>query len=227
MSGPRSSRKKRRRSIASSASVPNHSVLPAPSLNVEKRARAGPLVLDDPHRHRRRADAGHRADVVVLVAGGQADLARLDHLAGAVAVCRAQPSNRHGRDERAALRIGEPVRLDRRAGVDERAALGQHRQDVARGGDRRPPAASTASIRSTTVSLASRDRRPVHAPDALERADGLGVAGRRRAPVDVDDRRVLVADRVAERQQPDVDDLHLLAAPPDQASRTSSDSISI
>ena len=47
-----------------------------------------------------------------------------------------------------------------------------------------------------------RDRRPVHAPDALERADGVGVAGRRRPPVDVDDRRVLVADRVAERQQP-------------------------
>ncbi len=45
------------------------------------------------------------------------------------------------------------------------------------------------------------DRRPVHAPDALERAHGVGVAGRRRPPVDVDDGRVLIADRVAERQQ--------------------------
>ena len=78
---------------------------------VERRegARARRLVLDDPHRHRRRADAGHRADVVVLVAGRQADLALLDHRAGAVAVVAPSP------------RTGWPRRArgagDRRAGA--------------------------------------------------------------------------------------------------------------
>ena len=47
----------------------------APRSASSRRARAA--VLDDPHRHRRRADAGHRPDVAVVVARLQRDLAAL------------------------------------------------------------------------------------------------------------------------------------------------------
>ena len=77
--GPSSSRKKRSRSTDSSSPTPNHSVRPGPSLRVENARRAA--VLDHPDRHRRRADAGHRPDVAVLVARGQRDLAALEQRA--------------------------------------------------------------------------------------------------------------------------------------------------
>ncbi len=73
-----------------------------------ERARAGPLVLDDPDRHRRRADAGHRADVVVLVAGRQADRAR------------PRSSRGHGRGRQPSPRTGRPRRA--RGAGDRRAA---------------------------------------------------------------------------------------------------------
>ena len=138
---------------------------------VERRegARAGALVLDDPHRHRRRADAGHRADVVVLVAGGEADDALLDHRAGAVAVVA--PSPRTGRPRRARGAAGRRAGAARSAGRSG-SACGPR---PAPAGRRAPwrcrrRAAWHASIRSTTCSLASRDRRAVGAPQALERA---------------------------------------------------------
>ena len=209
MSGPRSSRKKRRRSIASSASVPNHSVLPAPSLNVEN-ARVPDPSSSTTHTG---IDGEHTPVIAPTWLFSLPDarpISPVSIISRARSRLRAQPSNRRGGDERAALRIGEPVRLDRRAGVDQRAALAQHRQDVARGGDADGARAEHASIRSTTARLASATVAPWTPQRRSSARDRLGIARRRRAPVDVDDRRVLVADRVAERHQPDVDDLHLV-----------------
>ncbi len=138
---------------------------------VERRegARAGALVLDDPDRHRRRADAGHRADVVVLVARARGR-SRPSSIISRARSRSARPALEQAWPRRARGAAGrQPVRLDRRAGVDQRAALGEHRQDVARGGDAdRARRARLHPLDDLLVGL--RDRRAVRAPQALERA---------------------------------------------------------
>ena len=58
-----------RRSITSVPLAPKRSTLPRPSFRLRVGAVAAVGVLDDPHRHRRADDPGHRPDRAVMVAG--------------------------------------------------------------------------------------------------------------------------------------------------------------
>ena len=114
--GPRSSRKKRRRSTDSSSPTPNHSVRPPPSF--KRRERAPRTVLDDPHRHRRRADARHRPDVRRARCPSASVIS--PRSSSAAASSRVAPALEHRRGEqRAALRIAHAIPRDRRAGVQQ------------------------------------------------------------------------------------------------------------
>ena len=189
--GPSSSRKKRSRSIDSSSPTPNHSVRPGPSLSVEN-ARAATLVLDDPDRHRRRADAGHRADVVVLVAGLERDLAALEQPRGRLARSGAQPSNTHGGEQRPPLRVADPLPLDRRARSAAACPSRSPGTTVAAPARPSPRAArrprSARPPRALAAAIARRRARP---HSRVSSVDASRVAAGRRAPVDLDDRRAL------------------------------------
>ena len=94
----------------------------APRPLVERREGPRPraLVAHDPDRHRRRADAGHRADVAVLVARPQRDLAGGQPRRRGVAIRRPalEQARRH---QRAALRVADALPRDRRPGVEQHA----------------------------------------------------------------------------------------------------------
>ena len=202
--GPRRRGGSAGRSTASSSPTPNQSVSPGPSLSVEKRARAAPGVLDDPDRHRRRADAGHRPDVAVLVPARERDLA--------VAQQRARrrrgrrPTPRTGTPPRARAAAGRTRAPTRSAGpsaaAPDRARPGE---DVARAARPSRPAAGTPSIRSTAAAVGRARRGRRGGPTARSSTrDGRCVAARRRPPVDVDGLGALLAQRLRERLQPDV-----------------------
>ena len=116
------------------------------------RARAAALVGDHPDRHRRRADAGHRADVVVFVAGFERDLAALEQPLGLVAVGRPALEHR-GREQRAPLRVADAARTRSAA----RSAAAARRAGPAR---RRPPARPSARAAPSPRSGRSRRRCP-------------------------------------------------------------------
>ena len=95
------------------------------------------VVLGDPRPrrpHRRRDDAGHRADGGVVVAGLEGDLRRSAASASASASSLAHPSKSRAPIDRTAQRPRHPLPLDRRAGVEEET-VAQAGDDVARPGD--------------------------------------------------------------------------------------------
>ena len=165
------------------------------------RARAAALVGDHPDRHRRRADAGHRADMVVLVAGLDRDLAALEQPLGLGAVARPALEDRGRQRAAAAGRTRGPTRsAARSAAAAPRAGPGP----------RRPPARPSARAAPSPRSGRSRRRWPRRsgrrgAPTAASAARPPRVAARGRPPVDLDHRRALRAQRVGERREPDVD----------------------
>ena len=84
---------------------------------------AGRAVLEDPHPHGRRDDAGHRADRAAVVARLEADrAARLEERDRVLGVVD-QALEGGAAHQRAAQRAGRPVPPDRRAGVQELARL--------------------------------------------------------------------------------------------------------
>ena len=172
MSGPRSSRKKRRRSIASSASVPNHSVLPAPSLNVEN-ARAPDPSSSTTHTG---IDGEHTpviAPTWLCSLPEARPISPVSIISRARSRLRAQPSNRVAATS--ARRCGSASRCGSIGGpewmsVRPSASTGRTSRAVAiADGARR----CAASIRSTTCSLASAT---VAAVDAPERARARATA---------------------------------------------------
>ena len=166
---------------------------PRPLVERRERAHAARLVLDDPDRHRRRADAGHRA---------RRGRAR----------CRSRGASRRGeqrarrrRGRRPSPRTGRPRRSARRCGSHTRSQAiggpGVQRARRRRARRSRRPRGATVSARGRTPSIAL-DRRRVGPLDRARRAapqsasssaTRRGVAAGRRAPVDVDDVGALVA----------------------------------
>jgi hypothetical protein len=128
--------------------------------------------------------------VVVFVARLEPDLAGLQQRAG-VATVRGPALEQARRHERPALRVRQPIRPDRRPGVQQDATV-EHRDGVARGDHGDGPRRGLGdALQGRLVGL--RDPIAVRAPEALERRHGLPVTAGRRAPVDVDGRRILVA----------------------------------
>ena len=211
---PSSSRKKRSRSIDSSSPTPNQSVRPGPSFSVEYARRARRLVLHHPDGHRRRADAGHRADVVVLVAGLERDLAALEQPLGLARGRAPSPRTRAAATQRAALRVADLRPLDRRPGVQQHA-VARARRRRRRPARRSARAGAARSIRSTAAALRRGDRVAVPPPQARQqrrRASASPPAGGRQststtgapwarsASANVDSPRLTAATRVRDRR---------------------------
>src|SRR5204863_71453 len=96
------------------------------------------LVGHQPDGHRRRADAGHRADVVVLVAGLELDLAALDQPLGLGAVRSPALEDRRGEQRAAAVRAAPGLRGKHAIRLIERLGAGIDGDDaalVAHGGE--------------------------------------------------------------------------------------------
>ena len=196
------SRRKRWRSTASSSPTPSQKVRPGPSLSVENARTPARLVLDDPDRHRRRAHAGHRPHVAVLVAAREADLAVGEQLRRAVAVGGPALEQARG-EQRAPLRVAHVGPRDRRARVQEHA-VAEAGDDVARPRDRERPRAARARCARAPARWPASTRSPWRPQSASRSATVVRVAAGRRAPVDVDDLGALVADGVPEAVEPDV-----------------------
>ena len=110
--------------------------LAEPLVEVAVGAVAARRVLDDPHRHRRADDAGHRPDRAMMVAGLERDAPRVRRVACAAAIVSAQPSSSDGAEDRAAHRPAHRRPRDRRPGMQDQPAPGGHRgHDVARDRD--------------------------------------------------------------------------------------------
>ena len=193
--GPRSSRKKRSRATDSSSPTPNHSVRPRPRSGSR---RAPSPVLDHPDGHRRRADAGHRTDVRVLVAGGQRDLAALEQRRGLLA--RRRPALEHAAASNA-RRCGSHTRSQVIGGPEcssvPSPSPGTRCPPARRHRERRAP-----SIRRTASRVGGRHGTPVPPPQPRQHVEHRGVAAGGGPPVHLDDRRALIAQRVGERSSP-------------------------
>ena len=208
-SGPARSRRKRARSTASSSPTPNHSVRPGPSLSVENARTPERLVLHDPDRHRRRADAGHRPDVAVLVAAIAAGPRRRPAAPRPPSRSAAQPSSRHAATS--ARRCGSHTRSHAIGGpACSSIAVARARRSTSPAGATVTACGRAPSSALSAAAFACLDALAVRAPRALEQRDDLRVAAARRAPVDVDDVGPLVAHGVGEGCQPDVDGAHAL-----------------
>ena len=201
--GARPPRRRRRRTTASARALVRAS-----------RTRARPrLVLDDPHRHRRRADAGHRADVAVLVARAPAR-SRPPRAARAARVAVARPALEQARRGERAAAAGRTRRSHAIGGPECRSMPSREPgNDVARRRDRRRARGAAPSIARDAPRVGRRDALAVAAPQRLERAHGVRVAAGRRAPVDLDDVGAPWSRSAsANAGQPDVHGLHARAS---------------
>ena len=116
------------------------------------RTRSRSLVEHDPNRHRRRAHAGHRPDVPVLVAGRKRDVARVEQRPRLLNRRRPTLENAGGR-ERPALRVADPLHS---IGVPEWSRTRSEARigSISRAGATVTARGCAASIRRTTSSLA-------------------------------------------------------------------------
>ena len=90
--------------------------LAEPFIQVAEGAVAGRAIADNPHRHRRADDAGHRADRAMMVAGRESNVAALHEALGGLAVL--SPALKQERADDSALHgAAHALPLDRRSGV--------------------------------------------------------------------------------------------------------------
>ena len=198
--GPSSSRKNRSRSIDSSSPTPNHSVLPGPSLSVEK-ARCEPSATTQT------GIDGEHTPVIgptwsCSLPGSSAISPRSS---AAVAASRfgSQPSNSTAATS--ARRCGSQTRSHVIGGPECSSRPSRMPGTTSRAGATVTARGDAPSIAATAREFASRDRVAVRAPEPREQRDRVRVAARRRPPVDVDDRRALRPQRVGERREAEVD----------------------
>ena len=159
--GPSTSRIQVSRSMTSGAYAPYRRTLPSPSLSVHQAVRAVGLVAQHPDPHRRRHDAGHRADAAPVVAGLPGQRGAVGQAAGGQRRRRrvgrvGQALQQHGPDQRAAQRTAGPLprRPVGRRGRTRRGARPDH-GGAGRTSTRDAPA---ASMRATAASLAATRR---------------------------------------------------------------------
>ena len=110
-----------RRLITSGELAPKRSTLPSPSFRLENARLLPGGVLDDPHRHRRADDAGHRAHGGVVVCRREGDRSARPP-GGVPSSASVGPAFEQDRaDHRALHRPAHVLPRDRRAGVQDHA----------------------------------------------------------------------------------------------------------